>query len=175
MQNLEELKAAIPDFAKDVRINLQSLINAESQTLTTKQAYGSALASAYATKEKALIKIFENEAKQFLSESELNAVKTATVLMGMNNIYYRFTHLSEDKEYSQMAAGLRMQGIANHGIEKSDFEMFSLAVSAINGCGMCMDSHANNLLKHNITKTQVQTVIKIAAVVNSAAQLLIVL
>lgn len=172
MQTLEQLKSQIPDYAKDVKINLQTLINPENQTLTTKQIFGSALASAYATKEKTLIKIFEKEAENILLESEIKAVKTAASLMAMNNVYYRFLHLSEDKEYSQMQAGLRMRGIIDHGIEKIDFEIFALAVSIINGCGMCIDAHANQLLKHGLLKTQIQMTAKISAVISAAAQVL---
>lgn len=172
MENLENLSSALPQYAKDIKINLSTLISAENQVLSAKQIYGSALASAYATKEKNLIKVLENEAKNILSEVEMNAVKSSTTLMAMNNIYYRFTHISHDKEYGQMPAGLRMQGIVNHGIDKVDFEVFSLAVSVINGCGMCIDAHANQLIKHQMTKTQVQMIAKIAAVVNAAAQVL---
>lgn len=174
MQNLEELKSAIPDYAKDVKINLGTLVNQENQVLTPKQVFGSALASAYATKEKSLIKVMENEVQNILSEEEIKAVKSAASLMAMNNIYYRFVHISHDKEYSQMPAGLRMQGIMNHGIDKIDFEVFSLAVSIVNGCGMCIDAHANQLLKHGLSKAQVQMTAKIAAVINSAAQVLLI-
>lgn len=174
MENLESLKAGIPDYAKDVKINLGSLLSQENQVLTTKQVFGAALTSAYVTKEKTLIKILENEVQNILSEVEVKAVKTAASLMAMNNIYYRFLHISADKEYSQMPAGLRMQGIVNHGIDKIDFEIFALAASIINGCGMCIDAHANQLTKHGVTKSQVQMVAKIAAVVNSGAQVLII-
>ncbi len=174
MQNLEELKSAIPDYAKDVKINLGSLLSHENQVLTAKQVFGAALTSAYATKEKILIQVLENEVKNILSETEIAALKTASVLMAMNNIYYRFLHISADKEYSQMPAGLRMQGIMNHGIDKIDFEVFSLAASIINGCGMCIDAHASQLTKHGLTKTQIQMVAKIAAIVNSAAQVLLI-
>ncbi|NBV06406.1 MAG: alkyl hydroperoxide reductase [Proteobacteria bacterium] len=172
MQNLEELKSAIPDYAKDVKINLSSLLSQENQVLTLKQIFGAALTSAYVAKQKTLIEVLKNEVQNILSEAEIKAVKTAAALMGMNNIYYRFLHISSDKEYAQMPAGLRMQGIANHGIDKNDFEIFALAASIINGCGMCIDAHANQLIKHGISKTQVQMVAKIAAVVNSAAQVL---
>ena len=172
MQNLETLTQSMPEYARDVKINLQSLLNPENQTLTQKQIFGAALASAYAAKEKTLIKVLQNEAQNILSEVELKAVKTATSLMAMNNIYYRFLHISADKEYSQLPAGLRMRGILDHGIEKIDFEVFSLAVSIINGCGMCIDAHANQLLKHGMSKSQIQMTAKIAAVVNSAAQVL---
>ena len=174
MQNLEELKSQIPDYAKDVKINLTTLINQENQVLTVKQVFGAALASAYAAKEKLLIKVLENEVKNILSEAELSAVKTATAVMAMNNIYYRFAHITSDKEYLHMPAGLRMRGIADHGIDKNDFEVFSLAVSIINGCSGCIDAHANNLIKHGMSKNQVQMVAKIAAVINSAAQVLLI-
>ena len=174
MENLESLKSIIPDYAKDVKINLQSLVTPENRALTAQQVFGAALTSAYATKEKTLIQILQNEVQNILSEAEVKAVKTAATLMAMNNIYYRFLHISEDKEYSQMPAGLRMRGIADHGIEKIDFEIFSLAASIINGCGMCIDAHANQLIKHGISKSQIQMVAKIAAIVNSAAQVLII-
>lgn len=174
MKNLEELKSAIPDFAKDVKINLGSLLTQENQLLTAKQVFGVALTSAYVTKEKTLIRIIENEANQILSEVEIKAAKSAATLMAMNNIYYRFLHISHDKEYAQMPVGLRMQGIVNHGIDKNDFEIFSLAASIINGCGMCIDAHAGQLVKHGLNKTQIQMVAKIAAVINSVAQLLLI-
>jgi lipoyl-dependent peroxiredoxin subunit D len=174
MNNLEELKTALPEYAKDVKINLSTLVSQENQALTAKQVFGAALTSAYVTKEKTLIQVLENEVQNILSEVELKAVKTSAALMGMNNIYYRFLHISHDKEYGQMPAGLRMQGIMNHGIDKIDFEIFSLAASVVNGCGMCIDAHANQLVKRGISKTQVQMVAKIAAVVNSAAQVLVI-
>lgn len=174
MQNLEELKSAMPEYAKDVKINLGALVSEQNQALNAKQVFGSALTSAYVTKQKKLIFVLENEAKNILSASEINAVKIAASLMAMNNIYYRFLHISHDKEYSQMPAGLRMQGIASHGIDKIDFEIFSLAASVVNGCGMCIDAHANQLVKHGLSKAQAQMTAKIAAVVNSAAQVLII-
>lgn len=172
MNNLETLKSLIPDYARDVKINLQNVLSQENQVLSAKQIFGTALASAYGTKDKTLIRALENEVQNILSEVEIKAVKTAASLMAMNNIYYRFLHLSEDKEFSQLPAGLRMQGIANHGIDKIDFEIFSLAVSIINGCGMCIESHSAQLSKHGLSKQQIQLVAKIAAVVNSVAQVL---
>lgn len=174
MQNLEELKALMPEYARDVKINVGTLLSQENQVLTAKQIFGAALTSAYATKQKTLMRVLENESQTILSEVEIKAVKTAASLMGMNNIYYRFLHISHDKEYGQMPAGLRMQGIANHGIDKIDFEIFSLAASVVNGCGMCIDAHANQLVKQGISKMQIQMVAKIAAVINSVAQVLVI-
>lgn len=172
MTNLTSLKSNIPDYAKDIKINIENLFSEQNQVLTPKQIFGSALASAYATKQSDLINDILGGAKAHLNDNEIKATKTAASLMAMNNIYYRFLHISADKEYLQMTAGLRMKGIVEHGIDKIDFEIFSLAASIINGCSGCIDAHANQMLKHNMTKTQVQMVAKIAAVINAAAQVL---
>ena len=70
--------------------------------------------------------------------------------MGMNNIYYRFLHLVEDGEYQTMPARLRMNVIGNPGIDKLDFELISLAVSAVNGCGLCVTSHEQKLREEGV-------------------------
>lgn len=170
MKNIQEIASALPEYAKDTKINLQSIINHENQNLSAKQVFGSALASAYATKNKSLIEAIENEAKEVLSEAEIRGAKIATSLMAMNNIYYRFLHLVEDEQYMKLPAGLRMKGIADNGIEKIDFEIMSLAVSVINGCGMCIVAHTKQLEKHGFSKTQVQEVAKISAVINAVSQ-----
>ena len=92
--------------------------------------------------------------------------------MAMNNIYYRFIHLAADDEIKKMPANLRMQIMANPGVPKLDFELFSLAVSAINGCGMCMESHLHEVVKGGLSKQGAQSAIRIAAVINATAQAL---
>jgi alkyl hydroperoxide reductase subunit D len=89
--------------------------------------------------------------------------------MAMNNIYYRFAHLVSDKSYAGMPAKLRMNVIANSGIDKSDFELCCLAVSALNGCGMCMEAHTHELVKAGFSKQAIQSCVRIAAVMNAAA------
>lgn len=114
------------------------------------------------------------EASGTLSEAELQAAKSAAAVMGMNNVYYRFLHLVSDKDYGKMPARLRMNVIGNPGIAKVDFELYSLAVSAINGCGMCMDAHVHEIIKGGVSKNGIQSCIRIAAVVNAAAQALVI-
>ncbi len=168
---IEQLKDQLPDYAKDTRLNLGSVISAEgAPDLNINQIYGIALSSAYATKSKAVIEAVKATVSGTLSEAELNAAKAAATIMGMNNIYYRFVHLAGDAEYKTMPAKLRMNVIGSPGIPKIDFELYSLAVSAINGCGMCIEAHNHEVLKAGITKLGVQSTIRIAAVVNSAAQ-----
>jgi alkyl hydroperoxide reductase subunit D len=104
-----------------------------------------------------------------LSEGEANAARAAAAIMGMNNIYYRFVHLVEDEEYATLRASLRMNVMSNPGCEKIDFELASLAVSAINGCGMCMASHEKTLRKHEVAATSIQSAARIAAVLHAVA------
>lgn len=171
--SVSNLKSKMGDYAKDIKINLSNVLSEEgAKDLNINQIYGVALASAYATKNKEVCDAIYAEVAGTLSEEEINAAKSAASIMGMNNIYYRFVHLCSDKEFARMPANLRMQVIGSPGIEKRDFELYSLAVSAINGCGMCMDAHVHEVVKGGITKAGVQSAIRIAAVVNAAAHVL---
>lgn len=167
---LDALKAAVPDYARDLRLNLDTL--ATEPALTERQRAGTFIAAACATRQPFLREMVVAVFGPALSEPELNAAKTAAALMGMNNIYYRFTHLVSAKEYQSMPARLRMNAIAKPGAEKADFELWSTAVSAINGCGMCMDSHERILRGHGIGPEAVQAAVRIAAVVNAIAVVL---
>lgn len=171
--NLLELKETLPEFAKDVKLNLSSLASGtDLGGLTPIQAAGTTLACAYATKNKVLIEAAENHIASILDETHINAAKSAAAIMAMNNVYYRFVHLVSDKEFGKLPAKLRMNVIGAHGIDKVDFELYSLAVSAINGCGMCIDAHVDTLKKHNVSLEGIQMSIRIAAIMNSVAQVL---
>lgn len=165
---IDDIKNKLADFAKDIRLNFTTVLRDEK--LAENQRYGTLLVSAYATKHPELINDIEALVADKLSDEEKEAIKAAAVIMAMNNIYYRYTHLVSDKDYMKMPAGLRMNVMANPGIEKSDFELYSLAVSAINGCGMCMDTHEKTLRKHDVSAEQIQQAVKIAAIVNAMAQ-----
>lgn len=168
--SLQELKSQLGEYAKDIKLNLGSVLTEEgAPDLKQNQIYGIALASAYATKNPVVVSAVLHEAS-VLSAEEIHAAKGAATIMAMNNIYYRFTHLVSDKEFAKMGAKLRMNVIGAPGIAKVDFELYSLAVSAINGCGMCMDAHVHEVVKAGVSKTGVQSAVRIAAVINAAAQ-----
>jgi alkyl hydroperoxide reductase subunit D len=93
----------------------------------------------------------------------------AAALMAMNNVYYRFRHMIGKSSYSQMPARLRMQRIAKPLTNKPDFELFCLAVSAINGCEMCMRSHEEVVLQGGLSEDQVHDAIRVAATINAAS------
>jgi alkyl hydroperoxide reductase subunit D len=89
--------------------------------------------------------------------------------MAMTNIYYRFVHLAGDPDYKTMPAKLRMNILANPGVDKRDFELWSLAVSAINGCGLCIEAHDRALKAAGVSREAIQQAIRIAAVIHAVA------
>jgi alkyl hydroperoxide reductase subunit D len=168
--NLETIKARVPDYAKDLRLNLDSVLSESGAPgLSAKQIAIVALASAIASRHEPLTEAVAVQAAGVLSPAELDGARAAAAIMAMNNIYYRFTHLVEEPEYETMRAGLRMNVMANPGCSKIDFELASLAVSAINGCGKCVDSHEKTLKKHEISAQAIQSAVRIAAVVRAVA------
>lgn len=166
---ISDYKSGLASHSKDTKLNLGNLFsNVAASGMTDVQFYGTALSLAYSLGDNELTKAVEAEAKDNVEDNVFEAAKTAASLMAMNNIYYRFVHLSSDKQFAKMPAGLRMNAMANPGVDKADFELYSLAVSALNGCGMCIDSHVKTLLDHGVSAQAVQNSVKLAAVMNAA-------
>jgi len=165
--SLKTFADALPDYAKDIRLNVGSLLG--DQTLGDQRKYGLLHACAHGSGYKPIVEATEAEAEGKLSAEAANAARAAAAVMAMNNVYYRFVHLASNKEYAQMPAKLRMNVIGSPGIDKVDFELFSLAVSAMNGCGMCVDSHEKVLRQHNVGADIIQSAARVGAVMKAAA------
>lgn len=165
--SLKQFADALPDYAKDIRLNLGSLLS--DQTLGDQRKYGLLLACAHGSGYRPIVDAAEAETAGKLSPEAANAARAAAAVMAMNNVYYRFVHLASNKEYGQMPAKLRMNVIGSPGIEKVDFELFSLAVSAMNGCGLCIDSHEKVLRQHGIGSDIIQAAARVGAVIKAAA------
>lgn len=165
--SIDTLKSALPDFAKDIRLNLSGVLT--SANLTSQQTWGAALACAIAARNARLTRVIAAEASAHLEPAAITAAKAAAAIMGMNNIYYRYVHMSGNGDIKTLPARLRMNVIANPGVDKIDFELWSLAVSAINGCGMCIEAHEREVLGKGVAKEVVQDVVRIAAVLHAVA------
>jgi len=165
--SLRDFAEQLPDYAKDIRLNLNSL--AGDQTLSDQRKYGLLLTTAHGSGYKPLVEAAEAECAPKLSAEAANAARAAAAVMAMNNVYYRFTHLASNKEYGTLPAKLRMNVIGSPGIDKADFELFCLAVSAQNGCGMCIDSHEKVLKGHGVPADVIQAAARIGAVMTAAA------
>jgi lipoyl-dependent peroxiredoxin subunit D len=164
---MEELRAGIPDAARDIKLNLQSVL--QQSSLTPAQRWGVAIASAVATHNVRLRDALLADARQEVGPEVIDDALASAALMAMNNVYYRFRHMIAKESYERMPARLRMQRIARPASNKPDFELFCLAVSAINGCEMCIRSHEQTVLQGGLTEEQVHDAIRVAAVVNGAA------
>jgi alkyl hydroperoxide reductase subunit D len=167
---LESLLESTPAYAKDLKLNLSSLLR--QTELTEQQIWGTAVACAIASRNPRLLETLVAEAQTRLSPQALEAAKTAAALMGMNNIYYRFLHLTSNTKYATMPARLRMNGIRSHGINHNDFELWCTAVSAINGCGACVESHQKALLDRGVGEETILAAVRIASVVHGLAAVL---
>lgn len=165
--SLKEFADTLPDYAKDLRLNISSLLN--DQTLGDQRKYGLLLACAHGTGYRPIVAAAEAEVEGKLTPEAANAARAAAAVMAMNNVYYRFVHLASNPEYGTMPAKLRMNVIGNPGVDKADFELFSLAVSAMNGCGMCIDSHEKVLQQHKVGSEAIQSAARIGAVVKAVA------
>ncbi|CAN5343483.1 alkyl hydroperoxide reductase [soil metagenome] len=167
--SIDAVRALLPDYAKDISLNLGSL--ASETLLSDQQKWGTFLASAHAIGVAPVVKAIEAAAAEHLSPEAMSAAKSAAAIMGMNNVYYRALHIMHNPEYATLPARLRMNVLANPGVDKIDFELWSTAVSAINGCGACLDAHEGELKKHAVPSTQIHAALRIAAVVHAASRI----
>jgi alkyl hydroperoxide reductase subunit D len=169
----EGIGERIPDYARDLKLNLGSVLTPEGAPgLDAKQIWSIALATAIAARNMSLAREIEVLATVHLDEAHVRAAKSAAAIMGMNNVYYRFLHLVGDAEYQTLPARLRMQVIASHGIGRDDFELLSLTVSAVNGCGLCITSHEQKLRQAGVSREAIQSAVRIAAVIHAVAGVL---
>lgn len=167
---LDAIKDLIPDYARDLRLNLGTVLTPQgSPGLGETQVWSVALATAIAARNAEFARNIEALAREKLDGAHLTAARAAAAIMGMNNVYYRFLHLVADDEYQAMPARLRMNVIGNPGIDRDDFELLSLAVSAVNGCGSCITAHERKLREHGIGREAIQSAVRIASTIHAVA------
>jgi len=170
MTAIDTLREQLPDAARDIKLNLQSVLTSGSPSLSPAQRWGVAIACAYASRNERLRDAVLADAKSAEMTAELiEDAKAAAVLMGMNNVYYRFRHMIGRETYSQKPARLRMNRLVQVATNKVDFELICLAVSAINGCEMCLQAHEKVVLEGGLTEDHVHDAVRIAATLHAAA------
>ena len=171
MSWVDQVKESIPDHAKDIKLNLDAVMNRSG--LDEVDAHACAFAAAVAAGNGDLA--FEISMNGPLAGTdEREAAKTAVALMGMNNVYYPFVEMTEDPDLKGLPPGLRMNAYANHGgVSKKKFEMYALAASIVGKCHFCVKNHYDVLKKEGMSVTELQAVGKIAAVINAVGKVAI--
>ncbi len=168
---LDALIDTLPAYAKDLKLNYSTLVRQNSE-LTPQQLWGTVVASAIATRSANLTAAVLSEARKHLSAESLEAAKAAAAIMGMNNVYYRFLHLGSNEKYATMPARLRMNILRQHGSDHVDFELWSVAVSAINACGKCVDAHEQLLRGKDVLEETILAVVRIASIIHAIGAVL---
>ena len=167
MEFLTPILQRLPDTAKDIRLNLDSVLARSS--LSPEDALGVAIAAAFAARSAELVQAFKSAAPA----AEAQAALTAAALMGMNNIWYPYVEMAGDDELKTLRPELRMNAYASHGgVARAKFEAYALAASIVGKCHFCVKSHYELLKKEGWTTQQLRDVGRIAAVVNATAQAL---
>ena len=168
---LDELIETLPSYAKDLQLNFSSVVRQQID-LSEQQLWGTVVATAIASRNQPLIASAQEEAATHLPPQALEAAKAAAAIMGMNNVYYRFLHLTSNEKYRSLRAGLRMNVMRTHGIDPLDFELWAIAVSAINNCATCVDSHEKTLREKGMSEEKILAAIRIASVMHAIAVVL---
>ena len=169
--NLDEVIESLPSYSKDLKLNFSSVVRQQTE-LTDQQLWGTVVASAIASRNEQLIAAAVDEAATHLTPEALDAAKAAAAIMGMNNIFYRFKHLTSNEKYLTMRGGLRMNVMRTHGIDPLDFELWATVVSAINNCRACVDAHEKTMHEKGIREEKILAAIRVASVMHAVAVVL---
>ncbi len=164
---LDALKSALPDYARDLARNLDAVL--DGSRLPAQALWGTALAVSMAVRSPVLLRELAPEAKARLSPQAYTAARSTAAMTTMNNVFHRTRHLLSDPGYGELRPGLRMHVTGHPGVARADHELWSLAVSAVGGCGLCLDSHERALRAAGVSRETVQEAFKIAAVLQAVA------
>ena len=171
MSALEKHLNTLPDYAKDLRVGLDGLLNSAAESgLTPAQLWGSAVAIAMTLRHHDLLAAVREDAAAHLDEVGLKAAHTAAAMMGMTNVYYHTTyHIMKDDDYRNMPAGLRMNAVKGHGYDQASFDLFALGASVIGQCSSCINAHDRDAKNAGISKQAIHTVVRLASYLNAIA------
>jgi alkyl hydroperoxide reductase subunit D len=166
--SLDALIETLPASARDLKLNFSPLVLTSTE-LTPQQLWGTVAACALAARSPRLTAEALAAAAEKLSPQALEAARSVAAIMGMNNIWYRFHHLSSNPRYASMPARLRMSALRGHGVEDLDVDLWSLAVSALNGCGKCIDAHEKAVREKGASEELVAAAVRVASVIHALA------
>ena len=169
MQWVDQLKEAIPDYAKDTRLNIDAVV--KRSTLDPVEAQCVALAATFATGN---TKLWTWIQSQISDTTETTAAITAASLMSMNNVWYPYVEMADDPGLKGLPAQLRMNAIASHGgTTKARFEVYSLAASIVGKCHFCVKAHYDTLKKEGYSVEQLRDIGRIASVMTAVSRVMV--
>lgn len=157
-------------YLRDLRVNLQNSLRSEH--LTEQETALLGLAIATNDKNEVLVSFFRKLAVEKGATIEAVAETVACAsLLASNNVLYRFRHFTGKDKYQQLPARIKMNIMMKPVLGKEFFELVSLAVSAVNGCEMCVNAHEASVLELGATEERVFDAIRLASVVTSLTKI----
>ncbi len=169
--SLNLLEKGESKYLRDLKLNLSSTLSSEH--LSVKECTLLGLATAINNNNGPLIKFFSRAAEENgATPAETAEAAGCASLLASNNIFYRFRHFTKKEKYSQIPARIRMQIMMKPVTGKEFFELMSLAISAVNGCEMCVNAHEDSLIKLGTPEERVFDAVRIASLVTSAGKVI---
>jgi alkyl hydroperoxide reductase subunit D len=167
---LQNLGNADSKYLRDLKLNVKSVLTSES--LSPKESYLVALAIATNNNNVVLQNAFASKAKENeATDAEIADAQSCASLLAANNVFYRFRHFVDKEFYNNAPARLRMNIMMNPVLGKEFFELVSLAVSAVNGCEMCVKSHEQSVLQAGSSEQRVWDTIRLASIITSLSKM----
>jgi alkyl hydroperoxide reductase subunit D len=167
---IEALQEGQSRYLKDLRINLKNGL--KSKEINEEEIVLLGIALAANVKNRILMDYFRKQAANLELESEKLAEAIACAsLLSSNNVFYRFRHFVGKEEYQKLPARIKMNIMMKPVVGKEFFELLSLAISAVNGCEMCVNAHEASLIKIGTSEARIFDSIRLASVINSADRL----
>ncbi|MGZ3820255.1 MAG: carboxymuconolactone decarboxylase family protein, partial [Mucilaginibacter sp.] len=143
-ESLTLLEKGESRYLRDLKLNFSSALTSEH--LSTKECALIGLSTAINNNNKVLVQFFTRYAEeQGATAAETAEAAGCASLLASNNIFYRFRHFTQKEKYTQIPARIRMQLMMKPATGKEFFELMSLAISAVNGCEMCVNAHEDSL------------------------------
>lgn len=163
-----QLNENLPEYAKDIRLNLDAVINRSS--VDPDHALYLSIAAAFATGNSKLLTFLVSNATD---EVEKNAALSAGAIMAQNNVWYPYIEMADDASLKGLPAQLRMNAISSHGgTTKGKFEAYSLASSIVGKCHFCVKAHYETLKQEGYGVEQLRDIGRIAATINALSKIL---
>jgi len=158
-------------YLRDFKLNFTSTLT--SQHLSKKECALLGLSVAANNNNTPLINYYTRyAAEQEATAEEIAEAVACASLLASNNVLYRFRHFTQKEKYTQIPARIRMQIMAKPVTGKEFFELISLAVSAVNGCELCVNAHEDSLIKLGATEERIFDAIRIASLVTATGKVI---
>lgn len=167
---LQNLGNADSKYLRDLKLNVKAVLTSEH--LSAKETNLLALAVSTNNNKEILSNAFAAKAKENgATDAEIADAQACASLLAANNVFYRFRHYVEKDVYNNAPARLRMNIMMNPVLGKEFFELVSLAVSAVNGCEMCVKSHEQSVLHAGSSELRIWDAIRLASIITSLGKI----